>query len=317
MSQLIGLVSEHGLWVVFLTTLAARVGLPLPAAPLLIVAGGMAVSEQISMTAVLSVAVIANVLGDGAWFYAGRTHGARVMRLLCRISLSPDSCVRQSESLISRWGGSSLIAAKFVPGVSVVAAPMAGALGMSVARFLFYGALSGALWSVAYLGLGLIFSDQIQVVLNAMANAGSVATAVILILVLAFVAWRYWRRAAFLRSIEMSRITVDDLYRLIEEGIDPLVIDVRSEAGFLMDARQIPGALNINLDDLRRRARELPRDREIVVYCNCPNDASAARAARILAGQGFTRVRPLQGGIDAWVAAGRDTVVFEIVARAR
>jgi rhodanese-related sulfurtransferase len=127
--------------------------------------------------------------------------------------------------------------------------------------------------------------------------------------VFAFVVWRYRRRASFLRSIEMSRITVDDLYRLIEDGREPVVIDVRSDAGVQMDARQIPGALTIHLAELRARAGELPRDREIVLYCDCPNEASAASAARILAAHGFTRVRPLLGGLEAWVAAGRDTVL--------
>ena len=297
---------DHGLLIVFLVTLAARIGLPLPAAPLLVVAGGMADIGEFPLTAVLLLAVIANVMGDGAWFYAGRSYGARVMRLLCRMSLSPDSCVRQSESLIARWGGSSLIAAKFVPGVSVVAAPMAGALGMSTTRFLFYGVISGAIWSAAYLGLGVIFSDQIQEVLLRLANAGIIAAIAILVLVLGFIAWRYWRRVLFLRSIEMARIDVDELYQLIQDEVDHLVIDVRSGAGHA-DERQIPGALTISLDELRMRASELPRDRQIVLYCNCPNEASAARAAKELMGLGFTQVRPLRGGLEAWVAAGRET----------
>lgn len=312
MRELIALLTEHGLLVVFLTTLIARIGAPLPAAPLLVVAGGLAMTEQLSLPIVMLVAIVANVMGDSVWFGAGRAYGARVMKLLCKVSLSPDSCVRQSETLISRWGGSSLIAAKFVPGVSVVAAPMAGALGMSVTRFLLFGAIAGALWSAAYLGLGIVFSDQVQHVLEAMANAGGIATVVFVILVIAFVAWRYWKRYSFLRSIEMSRITVDDLYRLIEEGLAPVIIDVRSDAGLQIDTRQIPGAMTINLTDLRDRAAALPRDRDIVLYCTCPNDASAARAARILAAHGFTRVRPLKGGLDAWVAAGRDTVTVVV-----
>lgn len=308
MRELIAFTTVHGLQAVFFVTFAARIGVPLPAAPLLVVVGGLAAAGQIFLPAVLLLSIAANVLGDGAWFYGGRAYGPRVMRLLCRISLSPDSCVRQSEALISRWGGSSLIAAKFVPGVSVVAAPMAGALGMSIGRFLYFDVLAGALWSILFLGLGMIFSDQIQDILLAMADAGGIATAVLVIAVFAFVAWRYRRRAKFLRSIEMSRITVEDLYGLIEDGLDPVVIDVRSDAGVQMDARQIPGALTIHLAELRDRAAELPRDREIVLYCSCPNEASAASAARILAAHGFTRVRPLLGGLEAWIAAGRDTV---------
>lgn len=262
---------DQALWIVFVTTLAARIGLPLPAAPLLVVAGGLAATKEMSLAALLLIAVIANLMGDGAWFYGGRSYGAHIMRLLCRLSLSPDSCVRQSESLIARWGSSSLIAAKFVPGISVVAAPMAGALGMSTSRFLFYGAISGATWSAAYLGLGIIFSDQIQEVLLALTDAGGIAAAAVLTVVVGFMAWRCWRRARFLRSIEMARIDVDELYRLIEEKAEHIIIDVRSDAGFRMDERQIPGALTISLDELHTRANELPRDQEIILYCSCPN----------------------------------------------
>jgi len=309
MPPYIDITGDQALWLVFLTTLAARIGLPVPAAPLLVVVGGLAATGQLSLAVLLVVAVIANLLGDSVWFYGGRSHGARVMRLLCRMSLSPDSCVRQSESLIARWGGSSLIAAKFVPGISVVAAPMAGALGMPTARFLFYGALSGAIWSAAYLGLGVAFSDQIQNVLLTLTDASGMAAATALFVVIGFVAWRYRRRVRFLRSIEMARIDVDALYRLIEDEVEHLIIDIRSEAGFRMDERQIPGALTIRLNELRARADELPRDREIIVYCNCPNEASAAHAARELASLGFSRVRPLRGGIDAWIAAGRETTL--------
>ncbi|HKO88517.1 MAG TPA: rhodanese-like domain-containing protein [Burkholderiales bacterium] len=313
MDELLNIGGQHGLLVVFLVTLAARIGAPVPAAPLLVVAGGFAMIEEISLVAVFLIAILANLIGDAVWFYAGRGYGARVMKLLCRISLSPDSCVRQSESLISRWGGSSLIAAKFVPGVSVVAAPMAGALGMTTPRFVFFGLIAGALWSAAYLGLGVVFSEQIQDVLVAMSQAGSVAAIGLAALAIAFVLWRYLRRRLFLRSIAMSRISIDDLHALIEVGEPPLIIDVRSEAGYHIDRRQIPGALAIGLNELSARIQELPRDRDIVLYCNCPNDASAASAALVLTKHGFKRVRPLLGGLDAWVAAGRPTATIEVV----
>ena len=128
MHDLVALLLAHGALIVFAVTLAARIGAPVPASPLLVVAGSLVEAGQISLAAVLAVSIAANVIGDGIWFGAGRRYGYQVLKLLCRISMSPDSCVRQSESFITRWGGSSLIAAKFVPGVSVVAAPMSGAL---------------------------------------------------------------------------------------------------------------------------------------------------------------------------------------------
>ena len=129
MSSLLSLVIEYGVGLVLVVTLAARVGLPVPAAPFLVIAGALAAGGQISWVAALLAAIAGNIVGDGLWFWAGRRWGYRVLTLLCKISISPDSCVRQSESFILRWGGSSLLAAKFVPGISVVAPPMAGALG--------------------------------------------------------------------------------------------------------------------------------------------------------------------------------------------
>ena len=308
MRDLIALLVDHGVLIVFVATLAARIGAPVPASPLLVVAGGLAVGGEFSWVTALAGSIVANVIGDGLWFQAGRLHGHRVMRLLCRISLSPDSCVRQSESLITRWGGSSLIAAKFLPGVSVVAAPMAGALGMSWLRFLVYEVVAATIWTMLYMALGMVFSGQIQQILGIMASTGTAAVIVLLLVLAAVVAVRYWRRRSFLREVEMSRISVDDLHELMSAGHEPLVIDVRSEASIKIDGRRIPGALSVELNLMREKAAELPRDRDIILYCNCPNEVSAARGARLLAEAGLARVRPLAGGIDAWVASGRPVV---------
>lgn len=244
-------------------------------------------------------------MGDGVWFQAGRWHGHRVLRLLCRISLSPDSCVRRSETLITRWGGSSLIAAKFLPGISVVAAPMSGALGMSSRRFLAFEVVAATLWTVAFLGLGMVFSDQIQQVLDAMADTGVLASAVLLVLLLVYLAYRYWHRRSLLRELEMARITVADLNELMRSGDGPLIIDVRSGSAIALDERRIPGAISMPLEEIASRASELPRNRQIVVYCDCPHDVSAARAARVLFANGLDEVRPLAGGLEAWIAAYR------------
>jgi len=303
MRELIDLLLIHGVAIVFVATLAARIGLPVPASPLLVIVGGLASAGDFSIAGAVAAAIVANLIGDAVWFAAGRRHGHRVMRLLCRISMSPDSCVRQSESLIVRWGGSSLIAAKFVPGVSVVAAPMAGALRMPLWRFFVFDLIGAAIWTFLFVLLGLVFKDQIQQVLDVMANAGVLATTLIVIALGAMLAVRYWRRRRFLREVEMSRISVADLRELMRQDVAPLVIDVRSDASMQIDDRRIPGAISVHLDEMPHRAAQLPRDRDIVLYCNCPNEASAARAARLLAERGLTRVRPLAGGLEAWVAS--------------
>lgn len=311
MEALIALMVDHAVAVVFVATFAARVGLPVPAAPVLVVAGGIAaIAEPLLLFAMVGAALVANVLGDAVWFYTGRVYGYHFMRLLCKISISPDSCVRRSESLITRWGGLSLVAAKFVPGVSVVAPPMAGALGMSSWRFLAFEILAALLWAGVFLALGWLFREQIQAVLDALADAGGVATAALVVVVAAMLARRWWRRRAFLRTTRMPRATIGELATLMTREPAPIVIDVRGEAGIQVDPRRIPGALPIPLKALQQRRAELPfesGEREIILYCNCPNEVSAALAAQALVARGFKRARPLAGGLEAWVEAGHPT----------
>jgi membrane protein DedA with SNARE-associated domain/rhodanese-related sulfurtransferase len=304
MSPLTDLVITHGILLVFLATLAARIGAPMPAAPVLVIAGGLAAAGQMSWLAALVAAIVASNLGDGLWFWAGRHHGYRVLRLLCRISISPDSCVRQSEAFILRWGGRSLIAAKFVPGVSVVAPPMAGAMGMSLLAFLGFATLSAALWAGLFLGIGWVFANQIQQALDMLSALGAVAAGLLLLIAAAYLGLRWRRRRLFLQGVAMPRVQVDELRALFDAGTTPTIIDVRSGAARQIDERRIPGAIVAVLADIELVTRELPRHDELVLYCNCPNEASAATAARRLAAAGFTRVRPLAGGLDAWMAAG-------------
>ena len=306
MTTLIDLFAGHGVLLVFLVTFAARVGVPVPAAPVLVIAGGMASVNAISGPLALAVATLANLLGDAVWYEAGRRQGHRVMKLLCRVSLSPDSCVRQSESLITRWGGRSLVAAKFLPGISVVAAPMAGALGMTVRRFVAFDLLAGALWSGVFLGLGLLLRDQIQRVLEVLAEAGLVATLALVAIVAAVIAQRAWRRQRFLRAArKVRRLGIAEVAGLIERDDPPLFIDVRGPGSVGLDPRRIPGAVPVELKTLAEHAARLPRERLLVAYCNCPNEISAAKAAQTLASLGFERVAALVGGLDGWVAAGR------------
>lgn len=300
MEELVALLARHGVSIVFVATLAARVGAPVPAAPLLVVAGGLSAAGEFPTAAVFASALLANLLGDAVWFASGRRWGQRMMRLLCRISLSPDICVQQSESLILRWGGGSLIAAKFVPGVSVVAAPMAGALRMPWRTFVAYGLAAAALWTTLFLGLGLLFRHQIAEVLDVMSSTGSAAVIALVVVVLAMVAWRWWRRRHARMALGVPRVEVDELRALLEQGRDPLILDVRSPASVEADGRIIPGAVLVTLKDLPEKSPAWPREREIVIYCNCPNEASAAVAAQRLLEQGFHRARPLAGGLDAW-----------------
>ena len=308
MNELAALVLQHTFASVFILTLAARIGAPVPAAPLLVVAGGLGYMGQISLAEPLLSSVAANIIGDGIWFLAGRHWGHQVMRLLCRISLSPDSCARQAETLVNRWGGSSLIAAKFVPGISVVAAPMAGALHMSAVHFLQFETIAAVVWTVVLMAVGAMFSRQVQAILDFMVvGSGAAALGAVLLGLGSYVVWRQVRRRRLLRELGIPRMAAYELEELIERGMAPLVIDVRSAPGRYSEPRQIPGATWLPVEDLRTGVDGVPMDREIVLYCNCPNEVTAARAARLLAAKGFLRARPLAGGLGAWVSAGRLT----------
>jgi len=309
MAQLMSLLVQNAILVVFAASFAARLGLPVPAAAVLVLTGALLAAGDVPLVGVVLAAVAANLLGDAAWFYAGRRFGYRFMRMLCRISLAPDSCVRRGESLIGDWGGLSLVAAKFVPGVSVVAPPMAGALGMSLPRFIGFDIGAALVWTGLFLGLGWGFRDQIQDVLAVMAQAGGIATVAVVALLAVFLAVRWWRRRAFMRLTGMPRISVDELHELLSGDEPPIVIDVRGPGGVQIDPRRIPGALPYTLKALQQRGLDLSMaaGRDVVLYCNCPNEVSAAQAARVLLARGARRALPLTGGLDAWVASGRPT----------
>ena len=305
MPEFVQLLSANGLLVVFLVTLAARVGLPVPAAPLLVLAGGLAASGRLSIAGVVLASLAANLLGDAVWFQAGRRYGGRVTRLLCRVSLSPDSCVRSSESLITRWGGSSLTAAKFIPGVSVVAAPLAGAMRMSWARFIAFDAVAAGVWIAVYMGLGALFSDQIDSVLQRLAVAGRAAGITVALLIGAWLGWRLWRRLRVRQHTRVPRIDVDELLRLTQGAHAPVIIDVRVPGSVRLDPRRIPGALAVTLDGLAALRTKLRPEQVVVLYCNCPNEVSAALGALSLRRLGIRQAHALRGGLDAWVDAGQ------------
>lgn len=302
MNDVIALLTAQGAAVVFLATLATRLGAPVPAAPFLVIAGGLSVGGQLSFLAVLLAALLGNILGDGAWYLAGRRWGYGVMRLLCRISLSADSCVRRSEAILGRWGGLSLVAAKFVPGVSLVAPPMAGALGMSSTRFLSYETVAALIWTLGFLVLGRVFHAAIQDVLSVLSGIGLTAAAVGAVAFLALVAWRYGQRRIARRAQDIERIDVDALREAFAAGARPTLIDVRSSEGRALDVRAIPGAIGIELGELSGRLADFSDGRELVVFCDCPNDESAIAAARVLMKAGLPRVRVLAGGLTAWTA---------------
>ena len=302
--EIIALIIEYGLLLVFFNVLVEQAGIPVPAVPTLVVAGALAAGGRLPVTGVVLAALLACLLSDLAWYWAGRRFGAGVMRTLCRISLSPDSCVKQSELRFQRWRGRMLLVAKFVPGLSTVAPPLVGAMGLPVAAFVLLDGLGSLLWSGAAVGLGYAFAAQIDGVLAALEQAGALAMELLLSLLALYIAAKWWQRRRLLLALRMARISVDELNQAITDGRNPVVVDVRSEAARLLDTRVIPGALLADLNGVQRVLADVPPERELVIYCSCPNEVSAAKAAKLLMALGYRRVRPLLGGLDAWDAAG-------------
>ena len=305
MNHLLDLLQHYGLVFVFINVLALQAGLPVPAYPTLIVTGALASRGGFSLPALLATAVGASLIADLAWYATGRRVGAGVLRTLCRVSLSPDSCVRQTESIFSRWGAQSLMVAKFVPGFASVATAMAGVLRVPLYRFIPCDAIGAALWSGVAIFLGYIFRDAIDDVLNVFEQMGKIGLILIALAFVAYLSWKWLQRKRFLRQLIMDRITVDEVRSLIDAGKIGMVIDVRSPMSQEITGR-IPGAVTIDPENLKFELIAVEPQSEVVVYCACPNEATAATVAKALIKHGFKRVRPLHGGIDAWIAAGHE-----------
>jgi membrane protein DedA with SNARE-associated domain/rhodanese-related sulfurtransferase len=296
--------APFGLSLIFLNVLLEQLGLPLPAVPTLIVAGALAANGQLPALGVGALAVVACLIGDSTWYLAGRRYGVRVMKLLCRISLTPDTCVSQTQSSFERWGPRALVIAKFVPGLSMIAPPLAGATRMDFARFSLFSAAGAVLWVGTALVAGLLLKSQIAQLLPHLTGIGGTVIVLLLVLLAAYIAFKWWERRRFYALLDMARINVAELYEQMQGESAPVIVDVRSPTALGLERRRIPGALQLPVQDVERHARSLPLDRDIILYCNCPNEASAAQAARLLISQGFRQVRPLRGGLDAWIAAG-------------
>jgi len=306
MQLLLTLIEEYGLWLVFANVLALQVGLPVPAYPALIVVGAFSTRGDYSLLQVVGVAVSASLVADLVWFFAGRRYGRRVLRLMCRLSLSPDSCVRQTERIYERWGAPSLMCAKFVPGFAAVATGMAGAMRTSLARFLFFDAIGALSWSGLAASLGWFFRNAVDDVIVALDQAGRWGLAALAAALVAYVLLKAIQRRRLIQMLRMARVSVVELADMLRRGERPLIVDVRSPSS--QSQGRIPGAVWI--DDrafetsLRASGLEESDVDEVIVYCACPNEASAALVAKQLMRAGFKRVRPLAGGIEAWVEQG-------------
>jgi len=266
MHQTVEFVIRHGYAVLFFWVLAEQAALPLPSIPLLLACGALARDGRMNAAVVIALGVAASLMADNVWFYLGRHRGSTVLKFLCRIAIEPDSCVRRTENAFLRYGSRSLILAKFLPGLSVATGPLAGISGMSQVRFLMFDTLGALIWICTYTLAGYLLAGQLETVFGYMERTGSWMALLAGGLLGAWIAWKFIQRQRFLRKLRVARITVEELRKRLNAGEDLMILDLRS--GLENGAGGIPGALRIPLEELLDKHQDIPRDREIVLFCS-------------------------------------------------
>ena len=297
MHEVTAFVIQYGVLLLFVVIFAEQAGLPVPAIPLLVAAGALAGSGELNLWSAAGAATLATLAADGLWYELGRRRGRSVLRLLCRIAIEPDSCIRSTERFFTKHGKYSLLLAKFVPGLSTIAPPLAGIVGIGVPVFLFWDGLGTALWVGSGIGVGYFFSGQLEDAVVYMSHAGTVIGGLAATAVGSYVTWKLARR--YHRAQRVMRVTMTQVQQKLDREEPVVFVDVRAAE----DVRQDPGipeALLIPAGDLARRYAELPVDRDLVLYCACPGDAASAHAAMALRKKGLDRVWVLAGGLEAW-----------------
>lgn len=294
----------YGYLLLFVWVLVEQVGVPLPATPALLAAGALSAEHQLSFAVALAAGVTACLISDTCWFFVGRRYGRRVLNVLCRLSLEPTTCVKRTQLSFGRRRHATLLLGKFVPGLASLTSPIAGQNGMAYAEFLLFDCMGAAIWVGTLLAAGRIFGDALKHNPHLLAWVARFSGALLLAAILAVLAGRMYRRRMILRQLVRSRLEPEELRNQLDAGEEVYIVDLRHPLEQLTDPFTLPGALRFAPDELASRAHEIPRDRDIILYCTCPNEETAAHTALKLHRLGVERVRPLRGGYDEWKRLG-------------
>ena len=267
MNETIQFLIHHGYTVLFFWVFFEQLGLPIPAAPLLLAAGVLAGIGQLNFALLFGVAVVASLLSDQFWYLMGRYYGKKVLSLLCRISLDPDSCVRKTREIFVHHGARSLLVAKFIPGMTAVAPPLAGIFHMRPLRFLLFNGLGAFFWVGIFTGVGYLFSHQIEHLAANTSGMGPWMGLVVPGCLAGYIAWKYIQRKRFLHHLAIARITPEEVKQRLDAGEALLILDMRGGLEFEAEPYTIPGAFHLPIEELDEKHHQIPRDRDIVLYC--------------------------------------------------
>ena len=312
---------HHAYSILFGWVLIEQAGIPVPSAPVLLAAGTMSAAHKLHVAVVLPLVLLACAISDSMWYFLGRQYGTRILNILCKMSLEAASCVSRTQGSLSRRGGVTLLFAKFVPGLSTMAAPMAGQAGLSYPLFVVYDLTGALIWASAWLFGGRFVGDMVERSSRVFSTLAYYAVPLVLMMVLGVVIVRYVRRLRFLRELRGLRLEPKQLLAMLDdaerEGLPgPFIVDLRHPLDVLSDPLTLPRALRIGPDELKQRHELIPRDRDIVLYCTCPSEETSAKVALELRKLGVRRVRPLKGGLQGWRDAGYAVEPVEVAAAA-
>jgi len=258
---------RHGYAVLLGWVFAEQIGVPIPSMPLMLAAGALAGQGKMNLLAALLLCVLAALVADTVWYQLGRLKGIKILQLLCKISLEPDSCVRRTEGVFAKQGAQSLLLAKFFPGLGTVAPPLAGIFHMKMRRFLLFDCLGATLWAGVSLGAGYIFSDQIEYIAQRAASLGGGLGGILLGALVGYIGYKFYGRQKFIRELRISRISVRELKEKIDAGENLVIVDLRHSMDFEAEPEIIPGAMHMDAKELQEKNERLPRDREVILYC--------------------------------------------------
>ena len=295
---------KYGYLILFLWVLVEQLGVPVPSVPLLLTAGTLTATHRMSLALVLVAIILGSLISDSLWYWMGKKYGGAVVKLLCRLSMESNTCVRRTEGYFTKHGASALIVAKFLPGFGSVAAPIAGQTGMAYRLFAAYDTAGIMLWALTFTLGGRFFGDELKHHPDGLAWVARFGFLLFILLLLAFFIWRFFRQQAFLREIRMARMDPAELKGMLDRGQPVYIVDLRHPLDYLPDPRTLPGAVLLSPDKLVAHCSEIPRDRDVVLFCTCPSEATAAKMALTSRKMGVYRVRPLLGGFDEWKKLG-------------